>query len=72
MTSSSEFHLSWDCLHNQDHIKLFFIKSSPNASMQEGLLAAVVFYVLHRFPNRSILGRGQKVKAFDLGCDPKS
>jgi len=39
--------------------------------VQEGLLAAVVFDVLHQFPNRSILERGQKVKVFGLGCDPK-
>ena len=31
------------------------IMSSPTL-VQEGLLAAVVFYVLHRFPNRNILG----------------
>jgi len=35
--------------------------------VQEGPLAAVVFNILHRFGNRSILGRGQKVIAFGLG-----
>ena len=35
--------------------------------VQEGALAAIVFNILHRFPNRSILGRGQKSIAFGLG-----
>ena len=35
--------------------------------VQEGPLAAVVFNILHRFGNRSILGRAQKSIAFGLG-----
>ena len=35
--------------------------------VQERPLAAVVSNILHRFGNRSILGRGQKSIAFGLG-----
>ena len=44
--------------------KSFEIECAP---VQKGPLAAVVFNILHRFGNRSILGRGQKVIAFYLG-----
>jgi len=39
----------------------------PSSPVQEGPLAAVVFNILHRFGNRSILGQGQKIIAFGLG-----
>jgi len=39
----------------------------PPSPVQKGPLAAVVFNILHRFENRSILGRGQKGIAFCLG-----
>jgi len=41
------------------------------APVQEGALAAVVFNILHPFPDRSILEQGQKGNAFGLGHEPK-
>jgi len=39
--------------------------------VNEGDLTAVVFNILHQFLNRSILGQGQKEKAFGLGCESR-
>jgi len=41
------------------------------APVQEGLLAAIIFHILHRFPDRGILGRGQRRIAFGLGRKPR-
>ena len=50
-------------LLRNSHLRERFLE----APVQEGSLAAVVFNILHRFENRSILGRGQKNIAFGLG-----
>jgi len=48
-----------------------FEKTIPLIPVQERNLAVVIFNIPYRFPNRNILGRGQKGRAFGLECEPK-